>query len=390
MVLLVGSVSGSPPASGQRETRAVASDEQGFALDLLRRLGPVSPDLVLSPSGISTLLAMLEPGAAGATQAGIARALQSSGLAPAHQAQGWHALTTALSRRAAAGHVSLESANQTWLQLGFPVRSSYLHLLAEDFAAGLQEQDIHAQPAKAAAAINDWVSRKTHGHITKLVTAGELKDAVAVLVDAVYLDAPWAMAFDKSLTELAPFHVSPTATKKVPMMSTQEVTVLAASASPSLDAVELPYRGRQFSALVLMPPLGRLANFEERLTPRRLDQILGMLRTQPVHLELPRFSLRSSLQLNQVLSSMGMSQAFSPTADFANLSPRALQLAFVVHSAQMKVSEQGTEASAGSAGGLVPTAEPYSLAMVVDHPFLFLVRDDASGCILFEAQVTSP
>jgi serpin B len=89
---------------------------------------------------------------------------------------------------------------------------------------------------------------------------------------------------------------------------------------------------------------------------------------------------------------MGMGQAFSLEADFAPLSPRPLELSFVVHDAQMNVSEKGTEASAATGGGLTPTAMPAPppVTIVFDHPFLFLVRDNATGTVIFEAQVNNP
>jgi serpin B len=89
---------------------------------------------------------------------------------------------------------------------------------------------------------------------------------------------------------------------------------------------------------------------------------------------------------------MGMSQAFSSEADFAALSARPLELSFVVHDAQMNVSEKGTEASAATGGGLAPTAMPAPppVTIVFDHPFLFLVRDNATGAVIFEAQVSNP
>ena len=101
-----------------------------------------SPNLVLSPSSIATLLAMLEPGAGGPTEAGIAQALGSGAMSPQQQALAWHALNATLGRQAGHDHVALDTANELWLEDGFPVRSSYLALLAGDFAAGVKEQDL--------------------------------------------------------------------------------------------------------------------------------------------------------------------------------------------------------------------------------------------------------
>jgi len=376
---------------GGAQTMAVAANEQAFALDLLSRLGPSSLNLVLSPSSLATLLAMLEPGAAGATSSGIAEAMHATSLAPAVQASGWDALGKDLAARATADHLVLDSANASWIQSGFPVRPQYVQVLEQDFASSVEEADFHGDPAGAARAIDSWVSSQTRGHINDLVTAPELAQVVAVLVDAVYLSARWATPFDPSQTAEAIFHESGSTSAQVEMMSTPLLFSAPALASKSLGAVELMYKGGHFSALVLMPPLGQLAAFERDLTPSRLAQVLASLQSQAVQVHLPRFSISSSFMLNGALSAMGMGQAFSDAADFSNISPKPLKLAFVVQKAQVKVDESGTEASAASAAGAEPTAVPARpLELTFDHPFLFFVRDDTTGTVLFEAQVAAP
>jgi serpin B len=378
-----------PPAA---PVPALGVTEQAFALDLLHRLVPGRPNLVLSPSSIATLLAMLEPGAVGQTEAGIAQALGSAAMSPRQQALAWRSLNAALSRQAAHDDVALGTANELWLQSGFPVRSSYLALLAADFAAGVKEQDLAGDPAGSARAIDNWVAARTAGHITNLLTAPELQNVVAVMVDAVYMNAPWQTPFDPSLTEPAPFHIGPGTTTDVPMMSAREPLDVRVSTTATLEAAELPYKGDDMSALVLMPPLGQLGAFESQLTPAELGATVSALRQERADIKLPRFKLATSLRLNQVLSDMGMGQAFTPEADFSLISSRSLELSFVVHEAQMSVSEKGTEASAATGGGLTPTAMPAPppVTIVFDHPFLFLVRDNATGAIIFEAQFTRP
>lgn len=382
-----------PDASAGANAMAVAGTEQAFALDLLQRLGPGQANLVLSPSSIDTLLAMLEPGASGATQAGIAEALQSTSLTALQQAQGWGELEAELEAQTGRDHIALDSANQAWFKSGLIVLASYLDMLKADFHTGVQETSLGESPSALAAAINKWAAAHTAGHITNLVTPAEVQKVVTVLVDAVYLDAPWATPFDANRTETAPFFVSPNVTVHVPTMETPELFRAAGSASSSLDAVELPYVGDDLSALVLMPPLGKLAAFERELSAAQLARIVGGLEDQHVNVYLPRFKLDSDLTLNEVLSQMGMGQAFSSNADFSNLSRQSLELSFVVHDAQMTVGEKGTEASAATAGGLEPTAEPgpvNQLTLDFNHPFLFLVRDNSTGLIVFETRVGDP
>jgi serpin B len=379
-----------PAVTGPAQGASAA--EQAFALDLLHRLAPGSPNLVLSPSSIATLLAMLEPGAAGTTRSGIAEALHAGSMSVPQEAVGWHALNGALARQAGHDQVAFDTANRLWLETGFPVRSAYLDLLARDFAAGVEARDFGQDPAGSARAIDNWVADHTAGHITNLITPSDLENVVAVMVDAIYMDAPWETPFQPSLTAPAPFHVSPATTTKVQMMSSRQTLYVPASATASLDAAELPYKGDDLSAVVLMPPLSQLGTFESRLSPAGLTAIVSGLTRQRAEIKLPKMRLKTSLRLNQVLIDMGMSLAFSREADFSPLSPRPLQLSFVVHDAQVAVTEEGTEASAATGGGLAPTAMPAPppISIVFDHPFLLLVRDNATGTIIFEALVTNP
>jgi serpin B len=385
-------VVGASPQTVSGLAREVAATEQAFALDLMARLGTSSPNLVLSPSSIAVLLSMVEPGAVGPTQVGIAETLASSGLSAVDQALGWQALDAALARHVGHDGLAFDTANSAWLQTAFPVLPSYLSLLAADFGAQVHQQDMAGDPAGASRAIDDWVAARTKGHITDLLSPQELQDVVAVLVDAVYMSAPWATPFDPSATAPAPFHAAPGQTETVHMMSTPEQFEGPVSASPALDVAELAYKGAQLSALVLMPPVGQLGHFERVLTPGGLDQVVAGLHSQPALVELPRFGFSSDLRLNNVLSAMGMYQAFSRTADFSNVSPKPLRLSFVVHDAQIKVAEKGTEASAATGAGFAPTAVRSGprTTVIFNHPFLFVVRDDSSGVVLFEAQVTNP
>ncbi len=262
-----------------------------------------------------------------------------------------------------------------------------------DFAAGVKEQDLDSDPAGSARAIDSWVASRTAGHITNLLTPSELQDVVAVMVDAVYMNAPGRRP------SIPPDHAGallcspPGATTNVPMMSTSQPLDVPVSATADLDAAELPYKGDDMSAVVLMPPIGQLGRFESQLSPGRAQPRQSLaLQQERADIKLPRFRLATSLRLNQVLSDMGMGQAFSPEADFCCPIPRSLELSFVVHDAQMNVSEKGTEASAATGGGLTPTAMPAPppVTIVFDHPFLFLVRDNATGAVIFEAQLTDP
>jgi serpin B len=115
-----------------------------------------------------------------------------------------------------------------------------------------------------------------------------------------------------------------------------------------------------------------------------------------VNLFLPKFKLESQFELNDVLASMGMPDAFDPrTADFSGISSEpGLFISHVIHKAYVDVNEEGTEAAAATAVGVaVPgciIAPPPPMTFRADHPFVFLIRDQATGAILFLGRVTDP
>jgi serpin B len=140
-----------------------------------------------------------------------------------------------------------------------------------------------------------------------------------------------------------------------------------------------------------LPDAGTLDAFEPSLTRERLEAILARLAPGEISISLPRFEIDASLQLADHLSKMGMGIAFSDEADFSGIDARhPLSINAVVHSAHVSVHEAGTEAAAATAVGM----RFYSLRVTplihLDHPFLFLIRDSATGTILFVGRVEDP
>uniref|UniRef100_A0A3B5LT13 Serpin B6 n=1 Tax=Xiphophorus couchianus TaxID=32473 RepID=A0A3B5LT13_9TELE len=104
--------------------------------------------------------------------------------------------------------------------------------------------------------------------------------------------------------------------------------------------------------------------------------------------KMPRFKLEEKYDLNRVLSSMGMVDAFHETkCDFSGMSSnKGLFLSQVSHKAFVEVNEEGTEAAAAT-GGLVADSVSFFTA---DHPFLFFIRHRITKTILFAGRFCSP
>ena len=158
------------------------------------------------------------------------------------------------------------------------------------------------------------------------------------------------------------------------------------------QAVELPYDGREISMVVLLPAAGNFDKFDDSVDYQQVEGIINSLEHRKVTLSMPEFEYESSFSLKTVLTMMGIPVAFTRNADFSGMTGgRDLFIADVVHKAFVNVDEEGTVAAAATAAYTVEDAEEGGPPVFrADHPFLFLIRHNPSGTILFIGRVVNP
>ncbi len=247
-----------------------------------------------------------------------------------------------------------------------------------------------ASPA-AAAAINGWVSEKTHGKIDKLVTPADIAASPAVLTNAVYFHGKWSQAFEKSGTEDGPFTLASGKTKTLPLMS-QEASFSYAE-TPRFQVVSLPYGQGRTSLYVLLPKPGvKAADLVSSLDLASWSSTLGKMKRAQVALTLPRFKANFQATLNAPLTALGMGRAFGGGADFSPMGLHGGFIGAVIHKAVLDVDEEGTVAAAATGVAMAgAVAIPLkSIEMRVDHPFICLLRDTTTGTLLFAGVIQNP
>jgi serine protease inhibitor len=376
----------------------VAADAwTGVAVDLARRLvAPGEPlataNLVVSPSSVATVLAMILPGARGPTAAEIATALHSR-LDPGRLATAAGALDRALLEQARADELDLRISNAVWTRERLALRREFERALVEAFRAGLHRVDFRRDPEAARRAINRLVSEQTAGKIPQLFDPGAIPpDSSLVLTNAIYLQARWLQAFDPDETRPEPFHLLDGGTTEVVMLHRQASSGYAKGGG--WRAVELPYRGGRLVMDVILPDEGRFDQFRTGLEVERLREVLGALESREVRLALPKFDFDSDLDLRAPLQALGMRTAFTDSADFSGITGQAaLKVELFAQRAHIEVDERGTTAAAatGATMRLVSVVTPRPpIEVRVDRPFLFAVRDRMTGSLLFIGQVTNP
>jgi serpin B len=372
---------------------SLAGGNTAFALDLYARLKTADGNLFFSPYSISTCLAMTYAGARGDTEAQMAQTLRFD-TNQLQLAASFGELQKQLNNEQEKKGMELNIANGLWAQNDHPFLTAFLDVAKQSYGANLKQADFRTRSETARMEINDWVDHKTKGKITDLIQPGVLGPATRlVLVNAIYFKGSWTREFDKHSTTKAPFTVTPNQKPEVPLMNLTADFKYAEV--DGLQLLELPYVGDDLSMIVLLPrELDGLKGMEDLLNTQTLDLWLAQAREQKVAVFLPKFKLSAQFSLAKPLAEMGMTDAFSPNANFSGMDgERDLFISAVVHKAFVDVNEEGTEAAAATGvvmrmnAVMMPRPTPIFRA---DHPFIFLIRDNHSGSVLFLGRLVDP
>lgn len=381
------------PAADQQ---ALVSGNSAFALDLYQQVRQKEGNLFYSPFSISTALAMTWAGAKGDTEAEMAKTLSFDlPQNQLHPAFNWLDLELESRGQGAQGAdgkgFRLNVVNALWGQIGYPFEAPFLDTLGLHYGAGMHIVNFQDAPQQAADLINGWVSDQTEGKIEKLVPVEVLTPAtVLVLTNAIYFNAAWRDPFDTANTQDGAFTKADGSTVTVPMM--HGYPEMAYGKGDGYQAVALPYDGDELSMVVILPDAGTLDAFEASLDATALDGILGSMSGHQVDITMPKFKFEYELGLKKVLQAMGMELAFDASAaDLTGINSGGKPyIQDVLHKAFVGVNEAGTEAAAATAVIVGDESAPEPASITLDHPFLFLIRDNATGSLLFVGRVADP
>jgi len=377
------------PVQLKTDKLAVVQGNTAFAFDLYAKLSALpefkDQNLFLSPYSISTALAMTSAGARSQTLTQMEQALRF----PVEQKRLHPAFGALLHETKPGKGCQLHLANALWCQAGYPFRDLFLNLNETYYNGKPTSVDFIKAAEPSRQTINAWVEKQTKERIKELLKPGMVtEDTRLVLTNAIWFHGNWEHKFDKKQTRDFPFRVGKEKEVMVPMMYGPGVFKWVVT--ETFAALELPYADKQQSMLVIMPRReDGLAELGKTLSADKLNQWLGQMKPTGIDVALPRFQVVAEFKLNDVLKTMGMSDAFSGAADFTGITEaKPFCLTAVVHKAFVQVNEEGTEAAGATAviGGSY-SAPP---SFVANRPFFFLIRDQRTGSILFLGRVLNP
>lgn len=387
------------------DTQSVLDGNAAFALESYALLAAEPGNLVYSPLSASTALSMVMAGARGETRDQLAASLHLT--LPADRADAAFQSALASLRPLSAG-VSLQIANSAWVSDGFSLQPGFASLLRRSYGAQARRVDFFGHPGDAAARINAWASQHTRRFIPRVISPEQIDPATKLLLaNAVSLSAKWAQPFREDGGD-APFAARDGSLVTARMMTEKSTFPIYADPgvlthdpfgplpSPTSVAVlELPYRGGDWSMVVVLParPDG-LAAVEASLTPEKLRAWIDAAVPTVVNVALPRFAIESSFDLVPAMKSLGATDVFDSSggADLSGIgaAPGELYVGLLAQKARIRVDAKGTEAAAVTTVGFVVTSVDPTPVFRADHPFLYVVRHRPTGTILFIGRVEDP
>ncbi|XP_048832355.1 serpin B6-like isoform X2 [Brienomyrus brachyistius] len=400
-----------------------------FSLDLFTKISSSNKgNVIFSPFSLSSALAMVYLGARGDTAAQMAQVLHSTkaekpksdhgmrqqtqkpqlpvgmktGTHHFHKAEedvhiGFSQLLSLLNKPGAP--YSLSIANRLFGEQSYQFVEKFLTDSKKHYQAELEPVNFRSGAEAARVNINTWVEKQTNEKIKNLLAPGTIDHLTRlVLVNAIYFMGNWQKKFRPANTRETGFKINKYQSVPVMMMGQTSNFGLINIPEAKCQVLEMPYVGYELSMLIMLPnEVNGLEELEQKLTYENFTEWTrpNRMHIQEVTVSLPKFKLEETYDMNQVLSSVGMVDAFDELkCDFSGMSPDSdLVLSKVVHKAFVEVNEEGTEAAAATAAFMVVgccASLNRPLMFTADHPFLFFIRHNPTKSILFYGRFCSP
>jgi serpin B len=368
----------------------VVAANTGFSLRLLSELQAEDPggNVFISPLSVSTTLAMIYNGADGSTREAMAETLGLEAMRVDEVNKGYADLIESLAE--ADKGVIVNVADSIWIEkfIAPSTKTSFTNAMEEFYGGGIFVRDFNN---RTVGEINDWVSNQTMGKITRIVDRLDDPALVMVLVNTIYFRGNWTHPFIQIRTSEGNFTLEDGTVVKVPTMYVDDEFGYFRDNSSGAEALRLSYGRDKIAMYVLLPPKGEgLGSYAASLDSAELDGIISGMTTDDRVVKFPKLQLEyEAKSLKVALTKMGMGVAFGGAADFSNMiDGGGVWIDDVYHKTIVEINEKGTTAAGVSKAGIKMGFGPPPVS--VDRPFIFFIRDDRTGSILFIGAVYDP
>ncbi|KAG7309163.1 hypothetical protein JYU34_005084 [Plutella xylostella] len=365
-----------------------------FDLSITKRVAKSSADnFLMSPLGLKLALAILTEAATGTTQAELVSVLNFD----KDRNTVRHKFASIVSSlKTKSPQYILDLGSRIYVDNTAKTRQRFAAIAEQFYNTELQNIDL-SKPGPAAKDINAWVSEKTQGRISQLVTEADLASAVVLILNTLYFRGTWRHQFAPNETAAAPFYVTPSVQKQAHFMKVQNSFYYAESMKFDAKILRMPYLGRKYSMNIIVPnSLSGLPRVVENLS--ELRQEMTFLTEKVVDVTIPRFQFDYTTHFENILKELGVREAFEDTASFPGISRgqtlrQRLKVSNVLQKAGIEVNELGSTAYSATEISLVNkfgTDNDGMQEVIANKPFLFFIEDEATRQLLFSGRFADP
>ncbi|KAK6278185.1 hypothetical protein POUND7_018508 [Theobroma cacao] len=358
-------------------------------------------NLAFSPLSIHVVLSMIAAGSTGPTLDQLLSFLKSA--SNDHLGSFSSELVSVVfADGSAAGGPRLSFANGVWIDKSLPLKPSFKQVVDNVYKAASNEVDFQTKAVQVAGEVNLWAEKETSGLIKQLLPPGSVDGSTRLIfANALYFKGAWNETFDASKTKENDFYLVNGSSVKAPFMTSQKKQ--AVGAYDGFKVLGLPYKQggdkRRFSMYFFLPDAkDGLPALVEKVSSESgfLERHLPYEPVKVGEFRIPRFKISFGVEASEVLKRLGLVLPFSGEGGLTEMvdSPlgQSLYVSNIFHKSFIEVNEEGTEAAAASAGviRLRGVLVEEKIDFVADHPFLFLIREDVTGVVLFIGHVLNP
>ena len=340
-------------------------------------------NIMFSPTSLNFALGMIAEGAKGETKEILDDYLGTNDFA-AYAKEYLDKIKAYNTEDESYGYQSkVKIADAVWVDNGLTLQEKFKNTVSDSFGAEVESVDFSAAE-KTCDVINSWCDKNTEGLIPKIITPDLINDNTGLcLTNSLYFESGWSGE---------PWNVSDTEESFGEKEKTKYMTCTG----------DRYYENDKATAFVRnyangLSFIGILPNDEGDFNLEDLD-IGGLLKSNPeydeVDCKMPKLNFETSTVLNDMLSSLGLSNLFSSNADFSGIADQNVNVDTILQKTKLELDENGTKAAAVTAVTMecmsaAVEKEPIIKIVELTRPFAFLIYDRSNDEILFIGKVTS-
>jgi len=373
--------------------RELIEADNSFGLKLFKEINSRETDsnVFISPLSISMALGMTYNGAAGSTEEAMRTTLEFGNLSRDEINESYKSLIELL--EGIDTDVEFNIANSIWYRDDYTFEQDFFDRCGEYFDARVSGLDF-GKPQEAKDTMDNWVDENTNGKIEEIVDVVDPINDMMFLINAIYFNGTWTYQFNEEDTKDELFYLSGGGTKECKMM--EVLSEFKCFEDSNAQVIDIPYGDGNYSMTAVIPYYGEdIDQMITGLTQEKWDEWINSFSEDSVNLFFPKLKLEYKIDKNllTVLSDMGMEIAFDPfEADFTGMyAPGNIYISRIIHKTFLEVDEEGTEAAAATVVAMTLGSSEGSYPEIrLNRPFLFAIRENHSGAILFIGKIIKP